>query len=122
MLKIRLSRIGRKNRAQFRVTLSDSRRAPDGKFIEILGHYNPFSKEKVFNKERVEYWISKGAQPSPTIHNFLVDAGIIKGEKVTVWKAKKKESGAETKKQETDSSNSPAAVEKPKEAKADEKK
>lgn len=110
MLKIRLSRVGRKNRAQFRVTLSDSRRAPDGKFIEILGHYNPFSNEKVFNKERVEYWISKGAQPSPTIHNFLVDAGIIKGEKVTVWKAKKKEGGEEAKKPQAAANSAPVAA------------
>ncbi len=123
MLKIRLSRVGRKNRAQFRVTVSDSRRAPDGKFIEILGHYDPFSNDKVFNKDRVEYWISKGAQPSPTIHNFLIDAGIIKGEKVTVWKPKKKEGSADAKKAEAVApSSKPAVAEKPKEAKVDEKK
>lgn len=90
MLKIRLSRVGKKNKAQFRVTVADGRRAPSGKFIEILGHYNPHTKERVLKNERIEYWISKGAKPSATVHNFLVDAGIIKGEKVISWKPKKK--------------------------------
>lgn len=90
MLKIRLSRVGKRNKAQFRVTVADGRRAPAGKFIEILGHYNPHTKERVLKNERIEYWISKGAKPSATVHNFLVDAGIIKGDKVTSWKPKKK--------------------------------
>ena len=93
MLRIRLSRVGKKNKAQFRVTVADGHRSPTGKFIEILGHYNPHTKEKVFKQERVEYWISKGAKPSATIHNFLVDAGIIKGKKMTSWKPKKKKEG-----------------------------
>ena len=98
MLRIRLSRVGKKNKAQFRVTVADGHRAPTGKFIEILGHYDPHTKEKVFKQERIEYWISKGAKPSATIHNFLIDAGIIKGKKVTSWKPKKKE--GEDKKEE----------------------
>ena len=101
MLRIRLSRVGKKNKAQFRVTVADARRSPTGKFIEILGHYNPHTKEKVFKNERIEYWISKGAKPSSTVHNFLIDAGIIKGEKVTSWKPKKKEKGGGEKAKET---------------------
>ena len=101
MLRIRLSRTGKKNKAQFRVTVADARRSPTGKFIEILGYYNPHTKEKVFKNERIEYWISKGAKPSPTVHNFLIDAGIIKGEKVTSWKPKKKKKGEEEKEKET---------------------
>lgn len=91
MLRIRLSRVGKKNKAQFRVTVAEARRTPTGRFIEILGHYDPHTKEKAFNRERIEHWISKGAKPSATMNNFLVDAGIIKGEKVTSWKPKKKE-------------------------------
>lgn len=98
MLRIRLSRGGKKNNAQFRITVADGHRAPSGKFIEILGHYNPHTKEKVFKKERIEYWISKGAKPSSTVHNFLVDAGIVKGEKVTSWTPKKKETAEGEKK------------------------
>ena len=95
MLRIRLSRVGKRNNAQFRITVADGHRAPSGKFIEILGHYNPHTKEKVFKKERIEYWIGKGAQPSATVHNFFIDAGILKGEKVTSWVPKKKEGAAE---------------------------
>lgn len=91
MLRIRLSRVGRKNQAQFRLTVADARRSPTGRFVEILGSYNPHTKEKVFKQERIEYWISKGAKPSSTVHNLLVDAGIVKGKKVTSWKPKKKE-------------------------------
>lgn len=90
MLKIRLARTGKKNKAQFRLVVAEKTRAVSKKFVEILGHYNPHSKEKVFKKERIQYWISQGAQPSATVHNFLVDAGIIKGKKVTSWKPKKK--------------------------------
>ena len=90
MLRIRLSRVGKKNKAQFRVTVADARRSPTGKFIEILGHYDPHTKEKVFKQERIDYWISKGAKPSATVHNFLVDAGIIKGDKIVAWRPKKK--------------------------------
>ncbi len=90
MLRIRLSRVGKKNKAQFRVTVADGRRSPTGKFIEILGHYNPHTKEKVLKRERIEYWISKGAKPSATVHNFLIDAGIIKGDKMISWRPKKK--------------------------------
>ena len=116
MLRIRLSRVGKKNKAQFRVTVADGRRSPTGKFIEILGHYNPHTKEKVFKNDRIEYWISKGAKPSPTMHNFLVDAKIIKGEKVRSWKPKKKEEDKkkETKKPKTDEKK---VEEKPEEAK-----
>jgi small subunit ribosomal protein S16 len=98
MLRIRLSRGGKRNNAQFRITVADGHRAPSGKFIEILGHYNPHTKEKVFKKERIEYWISRGAQPSTTVHNFLIDAGILKGEKVTSWVPKMKEATEEAKK------------------------
>lgn len=104
MLRIRLSRIGKKNKAQFRVTVAEAKRAPTGRFIEILGYYNPHTKEKVFKNERIKYWLSQGAKPSATIHNFLVDSGVIKEEKVTSWKPKKKEekqeAGTKEKKEE----------------------
>ena len=98
MLRIRLARTGKKNKAQFRLVVAEKARAANKKFVEILGHYNPHSKEKVFKKERIQYWISKGAQPSPTVHNFLIDLKIIEGKKVTSWKPKKK--AAEEKKEE----------------------
>lgn len=98
MLRIRLSRVGKRNNAQFRITVADGHRAPSGKFIEILGHYNPHTKEKVFKKERIEHWIAQGAKPSATVYNFFIDAGILKGEKMTSWMPKKKELTEEEKK------------------------
>ncbi|MEA1936598.1 MAG: 30S ribosomal protein S16 [Patescibacteria group bacterium] len=102
MLRIRLSRVGKKNKAQFRVTVADARRSPTGKFIEILGYYNPHTKEKVFKQERIEYWISKGAKPSATVHNFLVDAGVIKGDKIVAWRPKKKKRDEKEAEQKTE--------------------
>ena len=123
MLRIRLSRVGKKNKAQFRITVADGHRAPTGKFIEILGHYNPHTKEKVFKQERVEYWISKGAKPSATIHNFLVDAGIVKGKKVTSWKSKKKKEGDKPEEKAVEKKIAePAETEKKEEVKPEEKK
>ncbi len=91
MLKIRLQRFGKKNSPSFRVVLVEHTAPPRGKFQEILGFYNPRSKEKNFKKERIEHWISKGVQFSPTIHNLLVDAGILKEPKIKAWRAKRSE-------------------------------
>lgn len=78
MLMIRLQRIGRKNEAQFRVVLTDSKNSTkSGKFLEILGSYNPKGGEAIFKKDRVDHWMKNGAQTSDTVHNFLVKQGII---------------------------------------------
>ena len=90
MLKIRLQRIGKKNDPSYRIALVEHTTSPHGKFIELLGSYNPKLKEKKFNKERIEYWLTKGAQASPTVHNMLVDEKIINKEKVKAWKPKAK--------------------------------
>jgi len=90
MLKIRLQRVGKKNSPSYRVVLAEHTAPPQGKFIEILGHYNPRKKEKGFRKERIEHWLSKGAQLSPTVYNLLVDEGILKGIKIKAWRPKKK--------------------------------
>ncbi|MEK7559884.1 MAG: 30S ribosomal protein S16 [Patescibacteria group bacterium] len=85
MLMIRLQRFGRKNNPMFRVVLTDKRNAPkSGKFLEILGFKNPKNKDKKLNADRIKYWISKGAQISPTIHNMLISEKIIEGRKINV--------------------------------------
>lgn len=66
MVKIRLKRIGQRNRPFYRIVVADSRRSRDGKYIEAVGYYNPKTKHLTINKERVEYWLSKGAQPTDT--------------------------------------------------------
>lgn len=88
MLKIRLQKVGKKNAPSYRVVLAEHTAKPQGKFIEILGSYNPRLKQKNFKKERIEHWLNKGAQPSPTVHNLLVNEKIIEGEKLKAWRAK----------------------------------
>jgi small subunit ribosomal protein S16 len=90
MLKIRLQRIGKKNDPSYRIALVEHTTSPQGKFIELLGSYSPKLKEKKFDKGRIEYWLTKGAQASPTVHNLLVSEKIISKEKVKAWKPKKK--------------------------------
>ncbi|MEY4744254.1 MAG: hypothetical protein RL272_199 [Candidatus Parcubacteria bacterium] len=84
MLVIRLTRVGKKKQPSFRVVVQDKLRDPWGKAKDIIGQYNPRTKPKtiIFNEERVKFWMSQGAKPSPTVHNLLVDAKVIKAEKV----------------------------------------
>jgi len=85
MLKIRLQRIGRKNDPAFRAVLTDSKNSTkSGKFLEIVGTYNPKAGEKTFNVDRIKYWMSKGAKLSDTMHNFLVHNKDIEGTKINV--------------------------------------
>ena len=85
MLKIRLQRIGRKNDPAFRVVLTDSKNsAKSGKFIEVVGSYNPKTGETEFKSDRVKYWMEKGAKVSDTVHNFLVGKKLIEGKKKNV--------------------------------------
>jgi small subunit ribosomal protein S16 len=60
------------------VVVADQRAKRDGDFVEVLGHYNPRSHPKVFevNQERVQHWLSVGAQPSDTVHRLFADHGV----------------------------------------------
>lgn len=90
MLKIRLQRFGRKNDPKFRVVLTDSKNsAKTGKFLEILGFYNPVQKEKKIEGERIKYWIGQGAQASDTVHNILVKEKIINDKTINVLPKKR---------------------------------
>ena len=73
MVVIRLRRAGSKKRPFFRVVVTDARAARDSSFVEILGHYNPRTKPALVkvDRERVDYWISKGAQPSDTVRTLI---------------------------------------------------
>lgn len=75
MVKIRLSRKGRKKIPFYRIVVIDSKKARDGKFIERVGHYDPRSKELMLKRDRIEYWISKGAQPTNTVANLIAKEG-----------------------------------------------
>ena len=72
-VSIRLRREGAKNRPYYKVVVADSRSPRDGKFIEIIGTYDPKKSghNSSLNVERAEYWISKGAQPSDTVRSLI---------------------------------------------------
>ena len=75
---IRLMRTGAKKRPYYRLVAADSRRQRDGRFLEILGHYNPIEQphKLVVEKERVEQWIANGAQPSEQVASLLRTIGV----------------------------------------------
>ena len=81
-MKIRLARGGSKKRPFYAIVATDSRMPRDGRFIEKLGTYNPLlakdSEERVkMNMERVQYWLSQGAQPTDRIARMLESAGVV---------------------------------------------
>jgi small subunit ribosomal protein S16 len=80
MLKIRLKRTGRRGQPHYRIVVVEASRPRDGKTIEEIGYYNPRNNPTTFEveKERAEYWISKGAQPSETVAQYFVKEGILK--------------------------------------------
>src|SRR3989338_559400 len=83
MLMIRMQRIGRKNMPAFRIIVAEHTRGPKtGNIVEKVGTYNPKTKEKQFNADRIKYWLSVGAKASATVHNMLVSAKIITGAKI----------------------------------------
>ncbi len=73
MVVIRLVRVGAKNRAKYRLAVADSRKAPQGRFIEQIGYFDPLSKENkaVIDKEKYEFWLKKGAQPSRRVKSLF---------------------------------------------------
>ena len=73
MLSIRLRRAGATRKPHYRVVVADSREPRDGRFVEVLGHYDPRKDPAVvkIDTERTEYWIGKGAQPSDTVRSLL---------------------------------------------------
>ncbi|OGF17317.1 MAG: 30S ribosomal protein S16 [Candidatus Eisenbacteria bacterium RBG_16_71_46] len=75
---IRLMRAGAKKRPFYRMVAADSRRQRDGRFLEILGHYNPLVQpyELVVHKDKVVTWLSRGAQPSDQVASLLRSLGI----------------------------------------------
>lgn len=77
MLVIRLSRKGRRNFPMYRLQVAENSMPTDGKFVEIVGSYNPTATDQPLEvkKDRVEYWISKGAQPSNTVAKLLNKVG-----------------------------------------------
>ena len=80
MVRIRLRREGRKKTPMYRIVVADSRMPRDGKFIEILGQYQPQlgSNAIALKVDRANYWLDKGAAPSDTVRSILRRAGVLK--------------------------------------------
>ena len=88
---IRLQRIGKKHQAHFRIAVMEHTKKPQGKYLELLGTYDPHAKKLVVNREKVEGWMAKGAQISPTVNNLMVNQKVWDKPKMASWKPKKKE-------------------------------
>ena len=79
MVKIRLKRMGMKKMPFYRLVVTDSRNARDGRFIEEIGHYDPLREpvELIVDAERAKYWLGTGAQPSDTVRGLLKKSGVL---------------------------------------------
>jgi small subunit ribosomal protein S16 len=77
-VKIRLTRVGARNNPIWRVVAADQRSPRDGRFIEVLGHYNPQTEPSTIelDEERIRAWVQQGAQPSNTVKRLLKAKGI----------------------------------------------
>ncbi len=80
MVTMRLSRIGSKKRPYYRLVVIDQRRARNGRFLEVVGQYNPIANpvQMEVNAERAQYWLSKGALPSETVRSILRKKELVK--------------------------------------------
>ncbi|TXI74392.1 MAG: 30S ribosomal protein S16 [Dokdonella sp.] len=80
MVRLRMQRVGRPKTPHFRIVAIDSRKARDAAGLEILGHYHPKEKTNkiTVNAERLNFWLSKGAQTSDTLRTVLKTAGALK--------------------------------------------
>lgn len=91
MLVFRLFRVGKNNQPSYKIVVTDKRNSSKGgRFVEQVGFYNPVTKEKVMNKERIQYWLKQGVQPSPTTHNLFIQEKILEGKKIASHKKSKK--------------------------------
>lgn len=79
-VKIRLRRVGRKKSPLYRIVVADSRSPRDGRFIEIVGQYQPRTSDQPLNVDvaRVNHWLDVGAQPTDTVRSLLRKAGVLK--------------------------------------------
>ncbi len=114
-LSIRLSRGGAKKRPFYRIVVADSRKPRDGRFIEILGTYNPMvakdHPERVrLKQERIQHWLGVGAKPSDRVHRFLADAGMMEARVIpTQTKKDKPKAKAQERLQEAEDAAKAAA-------------
>lgn len=91
MLAIKFKRIGKKKQASFRLVVAEKRSKLRGRFVDDMGWANPRTQKHEINKDRILYWLKVGAKATPSVHNMLVKAAIIKAKKIPAHKKKKAE-------------------------------
>ena len=109
MVKIRLRRVGAKNKPMYRIVVADSRSPRDGAFIEIIGHYNPLTDPETLDvdKEKAVKWLNSGARPTDTVIRLLSKSEVpmkfqmSQKQKTAKSKSKKSAPAAETSTKET---------------------
>jgi small subunit ribosomal protein S16 len=112
MITIRLSRIGKRSQPQYRMVVQNSHRDPWSPAIEVVGLFDPrsYPPRIELQADRITEWLAKGAQPSNTVHNMLVDAKLLSTEKVKSVKITKRRAAAlEAKKAEAPAKEAVAA-------------
>lgn len=105
MLAIKLRRIGKKHQASFRIIVSEKRSRVDGRYVDNIGWLNPNNKEFDVKKEKALHWLKNGAQPTDTVHNLFIRAGVIEGPKISVHKKKKIKEGSAKKSENKEAAN-----------------
>ena len=91
MLVIRFFRIGKKNQPSFKLVVTDKRKSSvKGRYVEEVGFFDPLKDKKFLRSDRIKYWLSVGAKPSPTVYNLLISEKIIEGKKIPKFKKSKK--------------------------------
>jgi len=123
MLAIRFNRVGKKNKAQFRIVVQEHTAVPGGRHVEILGSYDPHLKKGVFKNERIKYWIGNGAQVSDSVYNLFIKQGIVTDKKrhIKIGKKKKKGEEEEAEKPSSASADTKATEDKKEEGKVEAK-
>src|SRR3989344_7811038 len=93
MIVLKLRRVEKRGQPTFRLIVDEKRHKNRGNATEYLGWYNPRDKKHKFDKEKILSWLKKGAQKTDTVHNLLINAGVIEGKKSPVHKQPKKKEG-----------------------------
>lgn len=109
---IRFQRIGRKNDAAFRMAVLEKTAGPKaGKYVDLVGTYNPKTKAVTYKADRIKDWMAKGAQVSPSLKNLLIKEGVLEGEKTQVISKKNLEKNIAKKRAEEEAAAAKAAEE-----------
>jgi small subunit ribosomal protein S16 len=122
MLTIRLSRVGRKNKPQYRLIISEKTKDPYGRSLEILGSYDPYTKKLDVKEDRIKHWLKNGSGMSDTVNNLLIENKIIEGKKVKATKISKKRLAKKEAEESKKKQEAPKTEEKPTETQKDEEK